>query len=137
MAPQGFGVAKCRTDADKSSTIFLHSPSEEARESNGMSAGYSATPLIKKLDIKPGMRVAFVGAPAHYERLLGTLPEGVRKLARPGSEMNFVHCFCSRSVELHRRLPGAKRALAKDGMLWISWPKKSSSLHRDLAEAEV
>ena len=102
-----------------------------------MSAGYSATPLIKKLGIKPGMRVAFVGAPAHYERLLGTLPEGVRKLARPGSEMNFVHCFCSRSVELHRRLPGAKRALAKDGMLWISWPKKSSSLHRDLAEAEV
>jgi hypothetical protein len=88
--------------------------------------------LIRKLGIREGMRVAFVGAPDHYERLLGKLP-AVQILGRPGKQMDFVHVFATAARELERRLPGWKAALADDGMLWISWPKKTSSLETDLS----
>ena len=96
-------------------------------------AGYSGTPLVKKLGLKPDSRVAFVGAPDHLDDLLGPLPDGVTRLRRPGNEMDFVHVFARTSAELDRRLPACVRALARDGALWISWPKKSSPLSADLA----
>lgn len=102
-----------------------------------MSAGYSRTPLLKKLGIAPGDKVAFVDAPEHYTDLLGELPEGVRRLQRLGKRMDFVHFFTARRSHLRRRFPTLKRSLAKDGMLWVSWPKKSSSLDKDLAESDV
>ncbi|HJO04716.1 MAG TPA: hypothetical protein QGG47_12145 [Acidobacteriota bacterium] len=89
-----------------------------------MSSGYSATPLVRKLGIKPGMKVVFVGAPSHYPELLGSLPEGVRLLQRLGREMDLVHFFTASCAELRLRFPALTRALASDGMLWISWPKK-------------
>ena len=102
-----------------------------------MTAGYSGTPLVKKLGIKPGAKVAFPGAPSHYRCLLGDLPEGVRVLRRVGREMDFVHFFTNRHADLTRRFATLKRALAHDGMMWISWPKKSSQLPKDLAESDV
>lgn len=102
-----------------------------------MTAGYSGTPLLGKLGLKAGAKAAFVGAPEHYPDLLGDLPAGVRVLSRLGKGMDFVHCFSVRQSELRRRLPALKRSLARDGMLWISWPKKSSPLAADLAEGEV
>jgi len=102
-----------------------------------MTAGYSGTPLIRKLGIKAAMRVAFVDPPRNYPELLGPLPEGLRVLRRPGRHMDFVHVFSCRKARLRRRLPALKRSLAPDGMLWISWPKKSSRLDKDLGEADV
>ncbi len=102
-----------------------------------MSAGYSATPLLKKLGIRAGMKVAFVDAPGHYGDLLGELPEGLRVLRRPGRNMDFVHFFAPRAAALRRRFPGLKRSLACGGMLWVSWPKKSSALHEDLSGNDV
>lgn len=99
-------------------------------------AGYSGTPLPKKLGLKPGMRAASVGAPGHYRALVGTLSD-IRFLNRPGKEMDFMHLFCTTAAELQRRLPGARDALARDGTLWVSWPKKSSGLQRDLDESGV
>ena len=102
-----------------------------------MPAGYSGTPLVKKLGIKPSMKVAFIDAPAQYLDLLGELPADLRVLRRLGRGMDFVHFFSASYTRLERRLPALKRSLAYDGMLWLSWPKKSSKLDKDLAEGDV
>lgn len=102
-----------------------------------MASGYSGTPLIRKLGLKAGAKAAFVDAPAYYPELLGDLPENVRVLARLGRDMDFLHFFTRRLARLDRRLPVLRRSLASDGMLWISWPKKSSSLQADLSESDV
>lgn len=98
-------------------------------------AGYSGTPLPKKLGLKPGMRAAFVGAPAHYRGLLEPLDD-VAVLRRPGRDMDFVHVFCARQADLGR-VYRARHALAPTGALWVSWPKKSSGMQSDLAESDV
>ena len=102
-----------------------------------MSVGYSGVPLLDKLGIKPDTRIAIVRPPERYDQILGELPRGVRRLQRPGRAMDFVHCFCIRATELCRRFPALRCSLAPKGILWISWPKKSSPLHVDLGEGEV
>ena len=102
-----------------------------------MTAGYSGTALVRKLGLKVGMRVAFVDAPDHYRDLLGELPEPMRILHRPGRDMDFVHFFTSRRKRLDSRLPALKASLAATGMLWISWPKKSSSMATEVAESDI
>jgi hypothetical protein len=92
---------------------------------------------MRKLGLKAGMKAAFVDAPAHYGKLLGPLPEPLRLLARPGRDMDFVHFFVRRDARLRGRLPSLKAALAPTGMLWLSWPKKSSSLSTEVAEGDI
>ena len=100
-------------------------------------AGYSGTPLLKKLGLKPGTRAVFIREPSDYRETLGELPTGIRILSRPGKEMDFVHLFCGSKKELLARLSTAKRSLAKEGTLWVSWPKKSSGVQTDLGEGDV
>lgn len=90
-----------------------------------------------KLGFKPGMRVLFTAAPDNYRALLGKLPAGTTVLSRAGSDLDLAHLFCRRQTDLQRRLAGAKKALAKDGTLWISWPKKASGVQTDLSENDV
>ena len=99
-------------------------------------AGYSGTPLAKKLGIKPGHRVAFVRAPEGYAELLA-LPEEVHVLARPGKRMDVVQFFTKRLGELERALPRLTDAIAPDGALWVSWPKKASKVATDVTEDEI
>jgi hypothetical protein len=100
-------------------------------------AGYSQRPLIAKLGIKPGARLALVGAPAGYERLLGELPAGAVMRARPSGRLDFIQLFIRRRADLERRLPRLTAALAVDGALWVSWPKKASGVETDLTEDVV
>jgi hypothetical protein len=102
-----------------------------------MTAGYSGTPLVKKLGLEPGQKAAFVDAPGHYCERLGPLPEPRRRLQRPGRDMDFVHFFVRRAARLRDRLPGLKASLGPAGMLWISWPKKASDLSTEVAEADI
>lgn len=102
-----------------------------------MAAGYSETPLVKKLGIKPGMRVRLLGPPEHYADLLGPLPEDVVVVQSTRGRIDFCHLFARSQAELRRRLPAAVKHLAADGMLWLSWPKKASSLETDLTEATI
>jgi len=97
-------------------------------------AGYSGTPLIKKLGLKP-KNVAFVrNEPAAYWDWLSPLPEGVvvRKKIVPG--VSFVHVFATSSAVMKREVLAARKALTPDGMIWVSWPKKSSGVSTDLDE---
>ncbi|HET7451601.1 MAG TPA: DUF3052 domain-containing protein [Thermoanaerobaculia bacterium] len=86
--------------------------------------------------MKVGMRAATVHAPEQYTKLLGPLP-GVRLGARLSRDLDFVHAFFVRTKDLEREFPQLRDGLAKAGMLWISWPKKSSPLAGDLDENGV
>ncbi|MCU1268349.1 MAG: hypothetical protein JWM21_4667 [Acidobacteria bacterium] len=97
-------------------------------------AGYSGTPLIKKLGIKEGFRVAFLGAPAGLAGDLGPLPANVRVLERPRLPMDFVLLFTKSAASLERHFGKTSETLAATGMLWVSWPKKVSSVVTDLSE---
>ena len=95
-------------------------------------AGYSTTPLIKKLGIKPGATITLINAPENYLRLLGDLPERSRVRKRLTQSTDFVHLFATSESELLRRLPAAVRAVGRNGMLWLSWPKQASGVGTDL-----
>jgi hypothetical protein len=97
-------------------------------------AGYSGRPLIKKLGIKEGYRVAFVNAPDDYDSILGTLPDAVENLSLSEGELDFVQAFYTERNKLEDEFPALKAAIVKDGMLWISWAKKASKIATDLDE---
>jgi hypothetical protein len=99
-----------------------------------MSAGYSGTPLPRKLGIKPGARVAVLRAPDGFERTLGELPEGIVIRQRAQRRLDVVLAFFSRRAELERRLPALIAALDPAGGLWIAWPKGASGMPTDLTE---
>jgi hypothetical protein len=97
-------------------------------------AGYSGKPLVEKLGIKPGARVAILGAPKGYERTLGKLPQRVQHQARDAGRLDFIQLFASEKKALDREFAALERALAPAGQLWISWPKRSSGVPTDLTE---
>ncbi len=95
-------------------------------------AGYSGTPLIKKLGIKDGMRVSFVHAPDHYSALLGAIPTGIDETKTKG--INFTHAFYYERANFEQELSGLMKQMARDGMIWISWPKKASKVSTTMSE---
>ena len=100
-------------------------------------AGYSGTPLVKKLGIKPGATVAVLDAPADFAATLGALPEGARCEATLGEERAVIVWFTRDAAALAARLPALKAALDWQGGLWIAWPKKTSGQAKDLSEPGV
>jgi hypothetical protein len=102
-----------------------------------VSAGYSHRRLPDKLGIKPGFRIAIIGAPRGYRTTLGALPDGVSITTVPRGALPFIHFFTKQRTLLQRRFPALKRALAQDGALWVSWPKQASGVATDLTEDVV
>jgi hypothetical protein len=102
-----------------------------------MSAGYSTRSLVEKLGIRAGTRIAILGAPRGFRSTLGALPNGVTVTASPRGTLPFIHFFTAKRALLERRFPALKRALAQDGALWVSWPKKSSGVATDVTEDVV
>ena len=97
-----------------------------------MPAGYSKRPLAAKLGMKAGTRICLVDAPDDYLELLAPLPADLTLSTTLRGAKDFIQIFTSSARALERRLPAAKKALEKDGMLWISWPKQSSGVETDL-----
>jgi hypothetical protein len=101
-------------------------------------AGYSGTPLAKKLGIKPGHRVSFPGAPAEFGAALGELPEDVRVVEDgAGESLDVAVFFTKQAEELRAAFPRLGPAVAPAGALWISWPKRPSGVPTDLTEDRV
>ena len=97
-------------------------------------AGYSGTPLLKKLGLAAGA-VAFVsGEPKEYWDWLSPLPDNVSVKTRLTSGLNFVHLFVKSSSDYKKEVLKASASIKPDGMIWISWPKKSSKVPTDLNE---
>ncbi len=102
-----------------------------------MVAGYSKRSLVEKLGIKEGSRIAFVRAPENYSRTLGSLPKGVTVREKPDGPLDLIQFFSMRKSQLESSFPALKKAVAQNGMLWVSWPKGSSKLETDLNENVV
>jgi hypothetical protein len=99
-------------------------------------AGYSGAPLAKKLGIKPGSKLFPVGAPAHYDRLLAPLPEGVQRV-RKIDDADVAHFFVTARARLDQELRAAAAKMKQDASLWISWPKKAAKVATDITEDTV
>ena len=95
------------------------------------SAGYSGTPLPKKLGIKPGHRVLVLGAPD------GFALEGVKPVRSLRGEADVIVSFHVERADLERRMPALRRAMVQNAGLWIAWPKKASKVPTDLDENVV
>ncbi len=103
-----------------------------------MAAGYSGTPLVKKLGIKSGNRIALLHAPAHYLDLLGGLPDGLSiDVELVGDDYDFVQSFYIWRADYEAELERLKAAIKKSGMIWISWYKKAAKLPTDITEDVV
>jgi hypothetical protein len=96
-------------------------------------AGYSGTPLIKKLGVKPGFKVVFVNAPSGFIDTL-ELPEGVVVHRAARTQLDFVLLFVKSQKELKQKFSLLAAKLTPSGMLWVSWPKKISGVQSDLNE---
>jgi hypothetical protein len=98
-------------------------------------AGYSGTPLAKKLGIKPHMTILAMDAPKDYAAVLGALPAGASIVAKakPGGA-GMVHLFVPSLAALEKQLPRARKAMTGDGALWVSWYKKAAKIETDVTE---
>ncbi|MCH7565522.1 MAG: DUF3052 family protein [Gemmatimonadetes bacterium] len=104
-----------------------------------MSAGYSGTPLAKKLGIKPGHIVGTFHAPDHFPGLLADLPESARIEAPPGEnqELDVAVLFVTDEGALRAEFSAVAGLLRRNGGLWVAWPKQGSSLATDLKRDQV
>lgn len=99
-------------------------------------AGYSGTPLVKKLGIRAQTSVALLGAPAGFDSKLAPLPDGVR-LHNKARTADRVLLFADSVAALKRRFDAAAKAVADGGGLWIMWPKRTSGVKTDITETIV
>lgn len=101
---------------------------------NARPAGYSGTPLAKKLGIAAGSTVLPIGAPSHYRALLAPLPADVVFARSAGAKVDIAHVFTTRANELARHLTALRHELRPDATVWVSWPKKAAKVATDVTE---
>jgi hypothetical protein len=97
-------------------------------------AGYSGTPLVRKLGIRSNEKIAALNAPDHYEELLVGLPDGAVIVDCVPADAAFVHLFVTERAELAKTLSRLRTKLDDAGMVWVSWPKKASKVRSDVTE---
>lgn len=103
-----------------------------------MPSGYSGTPLARKLGIKSGFRVLLYNQPDHYFDLFADLPDDLEFLEEIGEgDADFIHVFCTSQAEMEEVAIRYKKALKKNGLLWLSWPKGKSKIETDLKREPV
>ncbi len=101
-------------------------------------AGYSKTPLPKKLGVKPGLRIAVIDPPAGFVDVgLGELPEAASLTGGLDGDVDLAIAFVLELARLEELLPGLERATRPDGAFWVAWPKKASKVPTDVTEDRV
>jgi hypothetical protein len=102
-------------------------------------AGYSGKAVVQKLGVKPGFRIFAAGLRVAYSDIVGQLPADVtivsRLKAKPPIDM--AHVFATEAAGLAEKLVSYREAIAPDGMIWVSWPKKASGVATDLSDVVV
>jgi hypothetical protein len=98
-------------------------------------AGYSGTPLVTKLGIKPDIRIQFFDPPDDFGETLGVLPGRHNHVTR--GTLDFAIVFVRRRIDLEKRFPAIRDRLESNGTLWVAWPKKSARTETDLTENVV
>jgi hypothetical protein len=102
-----------------------------------LQAGYSGTPLIKKLGIKEGSEIIIINPPVGYMNYLGELPAGVILKNKLSGKLDFIHFFTTSKTEFEKKFSQLKKSLNTSGQIWISWPKKSSKIPTDITEDTI
>jgi hypothetical protein len=97
-----------------------------------MTAGYSGTPLAKKLSLKPGLRAWFDAMPASVAAEIGET--GVERLPAPQAPIDAAHIFVTARADMEARLAALRPLLAPAGFIWVSWPKRASKVPTDITE---
>lgn len=97
-------------------------------------AEYSGTPLVKKLGVKQSHKIYVKNSPCEYGELLNGIPEGVEIGKRLNPEVDMIHFFTKSKRELEREIKKYLSKLKQTGMIWVSWPKKSSKIKTDISE---
>ena len=100
-----------------------------------MAAGYSGTPLANKLGLKPGQRAWFFAMPESVRAEIGDV--GLAETAEVEPSLDMAHIFVTERVELERLLADLRNTIARDGMVWVSWPKKTSKVPTDVTEDTI
>jgi hypothetical protein len=100
-------------------------------------SGYSGTPLWKKLGFKQAFKAYVKNSPEDYAILLEGLPENVTFNKRLSAELDIIHLFTKERQEMEKHLPNYLRRIKQNGMIWVSWPKKSSKVVTDITEGTV
>lgn len=96
--------------------------------------GYSGTPLAKKLGIKSGFKIRLVNEPKYYFDLFTDMPEQVIVMNDKKSKKNLIHYFALTANNLNKDIIALKNEIESNGIIWISWPKKSSKVISDITE---
>jgi len=102
-----------------------------------VTAGYSGTPLAKKLGIKPSMALVVIDAPKEYRSWLGQLAPGVTLTSRTTQSLHAVHVFATKKTGLEKWLRDLRQHLEQTGFVWVSWPKKASGVETDITEDTI
>ena len=102
-----------------------------------MPAGYSRTPLAKKLGYKAGFRVFLDGAPETYRPSLDPLPDDVQFLAKLDGDLDLIHLFTDSAKDLAAKLKRHVKKIKPNGTIWVSWPKKASKVPTDITEDTI
>ena len=102
-----------------------------------MAAGYSGTPLAKKLGIREGERVVTIGQPADYATLVSPLPDGAEIVSEMSRVVPFVHLFTTKRADLAKHLRRLRDRITPDGTVWVSWPKRASGVETDITEDTI
>ncbi|MCP3385681.1 DUF3052 family protein [Bradyrhizobium sp. CCGUVB4N] len=100
-------------------------------------AGTSGKPIVQKLGIKPGFCIFVDGLATAYRDVVGELPDDVTIARTAKAPLDMVHLFAADAKGLAAKLRSYRKAIAPDGMIWASWPKKASGVATDVTEALV
>jgi hypothetical protein len=102
-----------------------------------MSSGYSGTPLAKKLSLRDGQRVWFWNIPESVADEIDEYALELTFVADPAEGVDAAHVFVTERAELERLLAALRRQIARDGQIWVSWPKKASNVTTDITEDTI
>ena len=102
-----------------------------------MAAGYSGTPLAKKLTLRDGQRVWFDGMPEDVRDEIDEYALELTLIAGPEDAPDAAHIFISQTAVLETKLATLRNAMARDGQVWVSWPKKASGIPTEIDEHDV
>lgn len=108
----------------------MNSPSAPA-------TGYSGTPLVKKLGIKANSELCVLNAPDNHATLVAQMPEGVRTVKKFAASADLIHLFVTLRIDLENTLALIRPKLKSDGVVWVSWPKKTSKAATDITEDTI
>ena len=97
---------------------------------------YTYGPAVP-VELGNGSRVWAKDAPPGYKKLLAPLPDDVKFLAKTGKDIDLIHYFTKSHRALNAAMPALMERIKRDGMIWVSWPKRSSKVETDITEGTI